>query len=180
MYFDELIGLKERNGHATIVREAVRGISIKDNKILMIATNQGDYKLPGGGIKENENHKEALAREVAEETGYTCERISNLVGKVLERKIDKYEKDKIFEMISYYYFCEVSDSFVEQSLDEYEIGLGFKPVWISIQEAILKNIEFLSKNKNDSWTKRENLVLTMVNNIDISELKENMEEVQAI
>ncbi|MGF7057417.1 NUDIX domain-containing protein [Brassicibacter mesophilus] len=171
MYFDKLIGLKERNGQDIITRQAVRAISIRDDKILMVASNQGDYKLPGGGIKKNETHEEALSREIVEETGYRCRRVSSMIGKVLERKMDMYEKDKIFEMTSYYYVCEVSNDMGEQSLDGYEIELAFKPIWISINEAILKNIEFqMCLNKDDIWTQRENYVLAKIESMGIREL----------
>lgn len=176
MYFDELIGLKERTGQDIIIRQAVRAISIKDNKLLMIVSNQGDYRLPGGGIERMETHHEALVREVGEETGYVCKRISSLVGKVLERKIDKFEENKIFEMTSYYYACEVSDEIGKQSLDGYELKLGFKPVWVNIHEAIKKNREIQKLlDKKKIWIQRENYVLNKVNGIEIKELLMNID-----
>ncbi len=35
-------------------RHAVRGIAIKESKILMVMADRGDCKLPGGGIKTGE------------------------------------------------------------------------------------------------------------------------------
>lgn len=171
MYFDELIGLKQNNRQDTITRHAVRAISIRGDKILMIVSNQGDYKLPGGGVEKDERHEEALAREVVEETGYICKRGSSMIGKIIERKKDMYEEDKNFEMTSYYYVCEVSDDMGGQSLDEYEAELGFKPIWIGIDEAISKNIELLrSLDKDDLWTQRENYVLTKIDSIGFRQL----------
>ena len=52
-------------------RPSVRGIVIKDGKILMIHSLKYDYyKLPGGGIEKGESYEEALIREVNEESGY--------------------------------------------------------------------------------------------------------------
>ena len=52
-------------------RTAVRGVIHYQNKILMVQTNRGDYKFPGGGMEEGETEKETLLREITEETGYT-------------------------------------------------------------------------------------------------------------
>ena len=41
------------------------------NKLLLIEGDEGEIKLPGGGIEGNESDHEALIREVMEETGYT-------------------------------------------------------------------------------------------------------------
>jgi len=42
-------------------------------------------------------------------------------------------------MTSYYYECEVSKHKTIQQLDDYEQQLDFKPVWISLDEAIRLN-----------------------------------------
>ena len=46
-------------------RNAVRAIiSNEQGKLLLIKSNLGDYKFPGGGIEEGENEKQALIREI--------------------------------------------------------------------------------------------------------------------
>jgi ADP-ribose pyrophosphatase YjhB (NUDIX family) len=55
--FNKLLGNPEiKNYNSVILREAVRAIIIVDNKILLIRSNRGDYKFPGGGLEEKENH----------------------------------------------------------------------------------------------------------------------------
>ena len=54
---------------STFERHACRGIIIKDKKVALVKSNLGYYKFPGGGIEKNESKKEALIREVLEETG---------------------------------------------------------------------------------------------------------------
>lgn len=50
--------------------EAVRAVVIRDRSLLMVYSPvNGDYKFPGVGVGENESHKVALKREVAEECG---------------------------------------------------------------------------------------------------------------
>jgi len=163
MYFDDVLGLRERTNPAVVTREAVRGIVLRGPLILMVQSRCGDYKLPGGGVEEAEGHCQALAREIAEETGYRCLRVGNLIGRILERRPDRYDPALMFEMTSYYYLCEVSDQACGQNLDQYERDLQFAPVWISIPEALAANRAVLeSMGKQDLWTRRENYVLQIL------------------
>lgn len=145
----------------TNFREAVRGIIIKDNKILMVHSKNRDYKFPGGGIKKGEGYKDALRREVEEETGYICSKINEQFGMVTEKSKDRYFNDKIFKMISYYYLAEVSDKRKSQKLDPYEARLEFKPEWININDAISNNdkIVELGIEPIANWIYRETYVL---------------------
>ena len=54
-----LIDTKDYNPNGTIgKRPSVRGIVIKDNKILMIhSLKYNYYKLPGGGIEKGESYE---------------------------------------------------------------------------------------------------------------------------
>jgi len=161
--FSILIGLSDEyiKNYRLNKREAIRGIIIKNNKLMMIKTNRGDFKFPGGGIKGTENKTEALKREIEEESGYKVKDIGSLIGVVVERRHDLFDRNAVFEMISYYYLCEVSETRSNQRLDPYEIAQEFKPVWVDINEAILNNetlINAKSENIND-WVKRETMVL---------------------
>ncbi len=162
MLFNYTLGHKEIGEKANIVgREAVRAIILNKNSIFMIHNNMGDYKLPGGGVNKDETHMKSLKREIKEETGYLLESVTRKIGIVIERNIDKYDVDSVFEMISHYYICKISDKLTFQELDDYEAELDFQPVWINIDKAIKKNEELLSdesKEKND-WIYRETLVL---------------------
>lgn len=142
-------------------REAVRGIIIKDNKILMVHSKNKDYKFPGGGIKKGEGYVEALIREVEEETGYICSKITEQVGIVTEKSKDRYFSDKIFKMISYYYLAEVSNKRKLQKLDPYEAKLEFKPEWVSIDDAINNNAKIIEMGieSTSNWIFRETYVL---------------------
>lgn len=142
-------------------REAVRGIIMKDSKILMVHSKNRDYKFPGGGIKKGESYMEALRREVEEETGYVCSKINEQFGIVTEKSKDRYFNNKIFKMISYYYLAEVSDKRKSQKLDPYEARLEFKPEWININDAINNNdnIMKLGMEPIANWIYRETYVL---------------------
>lgn len=70
-----------------ISRHSSRGVLI-DNKLnvaMMYMAQLNLYKLPGGGIEEGENAKEAFLREIKEETGYDAE-IFHELGYIEEHK----------------------------------------------------------------------------------------------
>ena len=142
-------------------REAIRGIILKDNKFLMIHSNKGDYKFPGGGMNENESHEDAVKREVREETGHIISSVKFKLGEITQRNVDTQEKDSVFEMVSHYYMCEITGEQTQQELDDYEAELEFCPVWISLEEAISLNEEILKKGSKDKnpWVRRETTVL---------------------
>lgn len=165
MIISGVIGLKEIDKNIKInTRVAVRAVIYRDNKLLMIKTNKGDLKLPGGGIEKDENYKMALCREVSEETGYSVSNIVQSLGSILERCIDDQDKDCIFEMTSNYYLCTVNDKRGNQNLDEYEEEQNFIPVWVSIEEAIINNENVINENNVDmsDWVHREVHVLRIL------------------
>ena len=67
---DEDFGLKSVKLNNPRTRKGARGIVKRnDGKIaLLFKSNMNEYKLPGGGIDENEDPKDAFKREVLEET----------------------------------------------------------------------------------------------------------------
>jgi hypothetical protein len=56
----------------------------------------------------------------------------------------------------------VDDDFGAQKLDGYEKDLGFKPVWVDIDEAISMNQSLLNSDKIPEWLKRELFVLDYI------------------
>ncbi len=66
MYFNKFIGIEKVVNKHVKVREAVRAVVIRDGKILMLHSNKGDFKFPGGGVESGETHKQGLIREVLE------------------------------------------------------------------------------------------------------------------
>ena len=50
-------------------RNYVKGLVIKNNKILLVKEKWNRYSLPGGMVENNESFEEAIVREVFEETG---------------------------------------------------------------------------------------------------------------
>ncbi len=163
MIIDETLGIQKiKDKYAKkSIRRAVRAIIIKDNKILMVHTNKGDYKFPGGGVKKEETKEEALSREVTEETGYIIKRIGRCAGQIVQRYINQFDSEGIFEMISYYYFCEVQTNTTSQNLEKYEKEQEFEPKWIELDDVIECNEGILTKKGSviNPWVYRETIAL---------------------
>jgi len=149
----------------TIQREAVRGIIARGNTLLLLySTELTDYKFPGGGVQAGETHRQALFREIHEETGAVMTGIEQPFGKVIEYDIPKECGYDVFKMISYYYWCQVGPIFSEQRLDDYEKDLGFQPAWVEIGEALRINQALLraSPRSTYQWLARETFVLEQI------------------
>lgn len=55
-------------------RLTARAIIVHDGKILLNAFNDGEYyNLPGGGVEAGESLRDAVVREVLEESGYSVQ-----------------------------------------------------------------------------------------------------------
>lgn len=134
-----VLDLKNYSKSETVFkRTAARAIINNGEKYLMIFSKYGDYKFPGGGVEKGEEIKEALVREVQEETGYhvTLDSIREY-GTVFERR--KGTTEDILEMDSHYFFCEIKPEASERNLDEYEEEYNYQVVWLTLAEAIEKN-----------------------------------------
>lgn len=164
MKFDLLLGMEENEvGDRKIFRrEAVRGLVRRKDLLLLIRTKEGDLKFPGGGIEEEESHEEALKREVLEETGLEVEQVYELVGKVTERRVDKYDEKTVFEMVSWYYGCKGEGKMGRQRLSLYEAQLEFTPEWMELREAFHRNLRLFSDSFPSRWLERETEVMRML------------------
>lgn len=161
MNFNMTIDEPNMDNYKNIIeRVAVRAVIMRDNHILMVQSNRGDFKFPGGGVEKNENHEDCLKREVREETGYIDCVVTDKIGTIIERKKDDFEEEALFIKISHYYLCNlVTEDKVAQQLDEYEAILNFTPKWVTLDEAIAKNERLIDKFEQNNWLKRETYVL---------------------
>lgn len=72
----EMVEQSKHVGECTTHRHVgVYALAVADNAILLVDKQRGPYRgsrdLPGGGIEEGESRREALERELGEETGLT-------------------------------------------------------------------------------------------------------------
>ncbi|MBZ9689361.1 NUDIX domain-containing protein [Clostridium estertheticum] len=101
---DEKVFGEKLNDVNYIDRGAVYGIVINDEgKIATIKTPTG-YFLPGGGIEDEETHRECLEREFIEETGYKI-KIGRNIGKASLYHLSKI--NQYLHGIGYFYFVNL-------------------------------------------------------------------------
>lgn len=127
---------------AHMYRPSARAIiQAGDGKLAMACSRKyGYYKFPGGGIHIGEDKKEALAREVQEETGLVVKKDSiHEYGSVLRLQKMTRCPDTVFEQENDYYTCSVEDTVLEQNLDPYEKESGFELQYVSAKDAIAAN-----------------------------------------
>lgn len=114
------------------LREAVRAVLFdNNNKIALLKVSKMNYyKLPGGGIENNEDEETALKRECKEETG--CDiKINESIGRIQEYrdKINIYQK-------SYCYMSKVLGEKGNTEFTEKENNEGFYLEWVELNKAI--------------------------------------------
>lgn len=139
-------------------RSAVRGIIRKGEQYAMIrSTAYGEYKFPGGGMKEGERFVDTLIREVKEETGLAVVHQSwRYMGTAEERR--KGERNDLLWMLSHYFYCQVEETIGAQQLDNYEKEYGYGLLFVNLEAAIKVNEQLLDV-KQIPWTRRDTLVM---------------------
>src|SRR5690554_4668 len=91
-------------------RNTIRGVILSDDKILMLYSEKyDDYIFPGGGIKENETHKQCLKRELYEELGAKKVKVKDFVGYIEEIRYGISGNNSVYNQKSYYYICIIDE-----------------------------------------------------------------------
>lgn len=123
------------------LRKGARGIVIReDGKIAIFnKVNKHEYKLPGGGIEENEKPEDAFYREVEEETGCKIE-IIRFLG-----TIEEYKNRNNFKQISYIFVSKVIEDTKKLHLTQKEKDEGARLLWVKPLDAL----ELIKKCIND-------------------------------
>lgn len=137
----------------------VRGIIVQNGKLAMQRSKQGEYKIPGGGPEPGEDFRQALVREVHEETGLHIIGSSvRELGEILELRRDIFEAHKKFVCHSLFYFCEVGEERDELTLTPSEAARGYHLEWASPEEICEGNKPFL----NEPWIARDTAFVRMI------------------
>ena len=136
------------------IRESVKGIVVLDNKKILILRIQegcggaGRWDLPGGGIESNETPKEALIREIREETGLRIDE-SSIVPLNITKKF--YCKDTGYKAIWKFYRCNVENTDIQLGPSHWKKLMGQSEhneiKWIS-DPSELDNIDMAKEMKD--------------------------------
>jgi 8-oxo-dGTP diphosphatase len=116
----------------TISRFGSRGVLVDSslNVAMMYMSKTNLYKLPGGGVDEGEDAKDAFLREIQEETGYDAEIIHEL------GYIEEHKNRNKFMQFSYCYIAKANASFRDTMLTDNEMQLGMVVQWMSLDQAL--------------------------------------------
>ena len=149
-------------------RNTIRAVIIKDNKVLMLYSSLfDDYTFPGGGIKNGEDHLEALTRELKEEVGAGIVNIIKPLGYTEEIGYGINSSNNVYLQTSYYYLCEIDDVTEPKYVGREKLQ-GLETVYIDPKEIIKHNKMVNDKRLKDdnkgfqTVLVRENIVLDYI------------------
>ncbi len=140
------------------IRTACRAIIIRNGEILLsYETKTNQWKLPGGGLEQNENEEECVVRETREETGFVIKPSKCLL------EIDDYYED--WRWINRYFRGEIIDV-SKQSLTNREKEVGMEPRWILVDDILAVFSEYEKYEDTDEMRRgmylREYTALTTI------------------
>ncbi len=116
-------------GHVDHLRNASRGILVKDGKVLLCYESNNDkYIIPGGGVEENETYLECCEREMLEETGMKVRAAKEFL--IIEELFD------VWQHFSHYFLCELVEDTGNPNLTEAEERAGYTCEWKTLDEAL--------------------------------------------
>jgi 8-oxo-dGTP diphosphatase len=81
-------------------RMRVRGVIIKNKKILLVKEVGKNWETPGGIVEDGENFENALKREIKEETGYDAN-IKDIFFVTYKKFSEKFHNLHIFYRVSF-------------------------------------------------------------------------------
>ena len=111
-----------------IHRSGVYGVIVNnEGKVAVLKTITGYFLLPGGGIENNETHKECLERECLEEIGCRIN-VDKYLGKASMYHLSK--QNKYILGIGYFYMVNL------QCNSKYEIEKDKELVWMDPYECM--------------------------------------------
>ncbi len=148
-----------QNTVETYEKYSVRGIILRDGKLAMQCSREGEYKIPGGGIEAGESYEQALVREVLEETGLHVKPDSiREIGEIQEVRRDIFEKDKKYVCHSLFYYCEAGTVQEPLHLTASEVAKGYEMKWAAPEEVYRRNILI----EKDPWIIRDTAFVKML------------------
>ena len=156
---DSDFNIKEKiNVEKSIIRFGARGIVLNDEgKIAIIhKVNKNEYKLPGGGIDENEDANITFKRECEEEIASKV-KILKILGTA-----EEYKSQENFKQLSFVFVAKKILEYKENNLTEKEKDEGTEYLWLDKLDALekmKKSLINLKESKYDSIYRTKFMVL---------------------
>ncbi|MCI8390878.1 MAG: NUDIX domain-containing protein [Roseburia sp.] len=137
---------------------SVRGIIMREGRLAMQCSREGEFKIPGGGMEAGEDIVEALTREVHEETGYLviADTVQEL-GEITELRRDIFDPTKKYICHSLFYACQTGDRQDALALTPSEIAKGYTLRWATPEEICQRN-----DAAKDPWIIRDTAFVRML------------------
>lgn len=137
-----------------ITREAVRGVVLLDDKLLLMKYEKHDfYGLPGGGMMSFETPEEAFYREIKEETGCECQILTKCL------LINEYRQENHYRQLNHCFIGKVIRKGAAQ-LDDGEKHDGLTVLEINVFKAMEKLITQQTRTLQQVFLKeRDRLIL---------------------
>lgn len=154
---NKLIDDQYENTGITHTRKIARAVLINDNNEVCLLKILGDddfghrdyVETPGGGVNENEDLKEAVVREIKEETGCDATVIDEI------GYVDDYYNLIHRHNITYYYLLKVN-GYGTSALEEQEKSIIKGLLWLDFNKAI-KAYENMNNEKLEILVSRREL-----------------------
>lgn len=109
-------------------RRSVYGVAFNDKGQVLVARARGKVVLPGGGVDGGEKRRQALVREVLEETGHTIEIICK-IGRANEYNFSK-RRGRATNKKATFYLIKAGEQ-LHPPLDD-----DHNPEWMDVAEAM--------------------------------------------
>lgn len=152
--------LEDKDIDYSVIR--VKALVVNDEGKLILAHNNGTFQFPGGHLEEDEDLKEALIREVKEETGISNMNVRDCFLQIVTYDDNYFDSGKHVINKIYYYKIDTTDKpdLKNTSYDEIESSSPFNLYYLDVD----KMKEFIKRkqesNDLDSKIAREMLLAT--------------------
>lgn len=132
-------------------RFAARAVIKRDGKYAMQYSQKKGFKIPGGGLEPGESPRDAMIREVREETGLLVkEETIEEIGEIIEKREDKKRPGTKYIAHSYLYQCEVKDETTDTRLSENEKEKGYGLRWERMDKILDTNRQMGQEDERDT------------------------------
>ncbi len=138
-----LIDYKDYNEDLPVYeKHTARAVILKDGLLAVQKSRDGEYKILGGVIEDGESHLETIMREVEEEAGMFVKPDSlKPIGVIEEKRLDVFQKNRIYHCYTYFYYCDVEERVVSLNLTACEAAKGYQLAWETPEQIVLSNRE---------------------------------------